>query len=125
MQAQAGRSHPEPHVLPSGPDRACNQPEEECLHREALWEVRGCSLIRGFSLRPSHVEVTDNLQGVLPGKGNKSDRETEGAADEARGEDLASGLAWRSWGPELAGVKGPRWKEELRRDWGDHGRVTK
>lgn len=68
MQAQAGRSHPEPHVLPSDPDRACNQPEEECLHREALWEVRGCSLIRGFSLRPSHVEVTDNFTGSFAGK---------------------------------------------------------
>lgn len=49
MQAQAGRSHLEPHVLPSGPDRACNQPEEECLHREALWEVRGCSYQGVFS----------------------------------------------------------------------------
>lgn len=68
MQAQAGRSHPEPHVLPSGPDRACNQPEEECLHREALWEARGCSLIWGFSLRPSHVEVTDNFAGSFAGK---------------------------------------------------------
>lgn len=64
------------------------------------------------------------LQGVLPGKGNKSDRGTGGAADEARTEDLASGLPWRSWGPELAGVKIPKWKE-LRRDWGDDGRVTK
>lgn len=71
------------------------------------------------------MEGTGNLQGVLPGKGNKSDGETEGPADEARGEDLASGLPWRSWGPELAGVKGPRWKEELRRDWGEDGRVTK
>lgn len=49
MQAQAGRSHLEPHVLPSGPDRACNQPEEECLHRGALWEVRGCSYQGVFS----------------------------------------------------------------------------
>lgn len=85
MEAQADRSCRESRILPSGPNCACNQPEEKYLHRKALWEMREETSYQGdFLLGLPMWNSLIILEGVLLGKGNKSDGEAGEPADEAR-----------------------------------------
>lgn len=75
----------EPRILPSGPNQACNQlGRDRRVEKGALGEER-TNLTRGiFLLRLPMWRLLIILEGVLPGKGNKSDGEAGGPTDEAR-----------------------------------------